>query len=303
LTTLSTSGVTTFDGTSPDGTPNAMIGDVAPPLGVKSWNNVGWKLGLDYRATDDVLLYGYWARGFKSGGFTGRIGIPQDIGPYDPEKVDTFELGFKADFLNRRLRTNVAAFYTNYRDMQLAQIYFLGSGTDLVQGNTILNAASSRIKGVEAEVTAAPVDGLTLNASVAYLSAKYHDFNFTEPNGTITSLKGQRLQNAPKWTASAGFNYEFPIGSMKGRIGAAYNYTSEKLLTSIKDVPRARVQPQHLVNANADLMINDNITIGVYGTNLFDQRYINSVFDSPGTLGLVNYAPPRQYGISAKVTF
>jgi iron complex outermembrane receptor protein len=303
LTTLSTSGVTTFDGTSPDGTPNAMIGDVAPPLGVKSWNNVGWKLGLDYRATDDVLLYGYWARGFKSGGFTGRIGIPQDIGPYDPEKVDTFELGFKADFLNRRLRTNVAAFYTNYRDMQLAQIYFLGSGTDLVQGNTILNAASSRIKGVEAEVTAAPVDGLTLNASVAYLSAKYHDFNFTEPNGTITSLKGQRLQNAPKWTASAGFNYEFPIGSMKGRIGAAYNYTSEKLLTSIKDVPRARVQPQHLVNANADLMINDNITIGVYGTNLFDERYINSVFDSPGTLGLVNYAPPRQYGISAKVTF
>ena len=303
LTSLSPAGVTTFDGTAPDGTPNTVISNVAPPLGQQSWDNVGWKIGVDYHATDDVLLYGYWARGFKSGGFTGRIGIPQDLGPYDPEHVDTFEVGFKADFLNRHLRTNVAAFYTNYRDMQLAQIYFLGTGADIVQGNTILNAASSRIKGFEAEITAVPFAGLTLNASVAYLSAKYHDFDFTEGNGTITSLKGQRLQNAPKWTTSTGFTWEFPVGGMKGRIGATYNYTSEKLLTSIKDVPRARVQPQHLVNANADLVINDMFTIGVWATNLFDERYINSVFDAPGTLGLVNYAPPRQYGLSATVRF
>jgi iron complex outermembrane recepter protein len=298
-TSLSATGVTTFDGVSPDGTPNIDLGTVAPPLGRKSWNNVGWKLGLDYKPNDDVLLYGYWARGFKSGGFTGRIGVPSDLGPYDPEEVDTFEIGLKADFLDNRLRTNIAAFYTNYRDMQLAQIYFIGT----VQGNTILNAASSRIKGIEAEITAAPIDGLTLTASLAYLSAKYKSFLFLEPNGSTTDLSGERLQNAPKWTGAIGFNYEFPIGGMEGRIGANYTFSSEKLLTSIKDVPRSRIQPQNLLNANFDVSISEMVTIGLWGTNLFDKRYINSVFDAPGTLGLVNYAPPRQFGVSAKLTF
>jgi iron complex outermembrane receptor protein len=304
LTSLAAGGVTTFDGTGPDGTPNIPLGTVAPPLGVKSWDNVGWKLGLDYKINPDALLYGYWARGFKSGGFTGRIGIAQDLGPYNPEHVDTFEAGFKGEFADKRIRTNLAGFWTNYRDIQLAQIYFVGSGASLVQGNTILNAASSRIRGFEAEVTLAPTRGLTINGSLAYLDAKYRKFDYVLPAGGTTSLKGQRMQNAPKWSASAGFNYEFPLaGDMDLRLGAIYSYTSEKLLTSILDVPRARVQPQHLVNANIDLKITPKLTVGLWGTNLLDNRYINSVFDAPGTLGLVNYAPPRQYGVSAKFEF
>ncbi len=298
-TSFAPGGVSTFDGTSPAGVPNTVIGTVAPPLGRKSWNNVGWKLGLDYKPADDMLLYGYWARGFKSGGFTGRIGVPSDLGPYDPEKVDTFEVGYKADYLDNRLRTNFAAFYTNYRNIQLAQIYFIGT----VQGNTILNAASSRIKGFEAEVIAVPVNGLTLTASIAHLSAKYKKFLFLEPSGAATDLSGQRLQNAPKWSGALGFNYEFPIGGMEGRLGANYTFASEKLLTSIKDVPRSRIQAQHLVNANVDVKVTDAITVGIWGTNIFDNRYINSVFDAPGTLGLVNYAPPRQFGVSSKFVF
>jgi iron complex outermembrane recepter protein len=298
-TSLSTTGVTTFDGVSPNGAPNIDLGTVAPPLGRKSWDNVGWKIGLDYKSSEDVLLYGYWARGFKSGGFTGRIGVPSDLGPYDPEKVDTYELGLKADYLDNRLRTNFAAFYTNYRDMQLAQIYFIGT----VQGNTILNAASSHIKGFEAEVTALPVEGLTLTGSLAYLSAKYNKFLFLEPNGTSTDLSGARLQNAPKWTGAFGFSYEFPLGNMEGRLGANFTFSSEKLLTSIKDVPRSRIQPQNLLNGNFDVKINEGITVGIWGTNILDKRYINSVFDAPGTLGLVNYAPPRQFGASAKMNF
>ena len=90
---------------------------------------------------------------------------------------------------------------------------------------------------------------------------------------------------------------------MTGRIGAQYNYTGEKLLTSIIDTPRARVQPQHIVNMNADLKIDEHLTFSVYATNLLDHRYINSVFDAPGTLGLVNYAPPRQFGGSASYKF
>jgi iron complex outermembrane receptor protein len=303
LTSLSTAGVTTFDGTAPNGTPNTFISDAAPPEGKKSWDNVGWKLGVDYKLTRDLMFYAYWARGFKSGGFTGRIGIPQDIGPYRPEHVDTFEMGMKSEWLDRHLQANLTGFYTNYRDMQLAQIYFVGSGTNLTQGNTILNVASSHIYGLEAEAIASPVRGLTLNASLAYLSAKYAHFPYTLPSGGILDLSGQRLQNAPKWTSSVSASYEFPVGNMSGRLFVQYNYTSDKLYSSIIDTPRATVQPTHIVNANADLKVNTHMTVGLWGTNLFDERYIASVFDVPGTLGLVNYAPPRQYGVSAKFEF
>lgn len=93
--------------------------------GRKGWDRVGWKLGADYAVTDSAMLYASWARGFKSGGFVGRVGIPQDLGPFGPEEVDTFEIGSKSDFLNDRLRLNISAFFTKYRDMQVAQIYFL----------------------------------------------------------------------------------------------------------------------------------------------------------------------------------
>lgn len=299
------SGATTFEGTEPDGTPNVPLGTVAPPEGVKSWGNVGWKLGLDYKPVEDILLYGYWARGFKSGGFTGRIAAAQDLGPYNPEHVDTFEAGIKADLLGRRLRMNLSGFYTDYRSMQLAVLGFRqdpNTGQQL-QTNGIINAASARLKGFEAELTAIPVDGLTLSGSLAYLSAKYSEFLFATPSGASIDLKGQRLQNAPKWTSTVSAAYEFPIGDMTGRANIQYNYQSEKLLSNIIDTPRARVQPQHIVNANFDLNITEQFKIGVYATNLFDNRYINAANDFAGLLGPVSYAPPRQYGISAGYKF
>ena len=303
-TSLAAGGFSTFDGTEPNGTPNISLGTVAPPRGTKSWDNVGWKIGLDYKVNDDTMLYGYWARGFKSGGYTGRIGIAQDLGPYDPEHVDTFEAGVKSEFLDRHVRLNLAGFYTNYRGMQLAQIYFVGSGASLVQGNTILNAASAHIKGFEAELTVAPAEGLTLNGSLAYLDATYNKFDFLLPSGGTLSQAGKRLQNAPKWAGTLGIAYERQVASdVKARFGANYSYTAEKLLTSILDVPRARVQPQHLVNANFDVMVGEHMTFGLWATNLFDNRYVNSVFDAPGTLGLTNYAPPRMFGASMKVEY
>lgn len=303
-TSIALGGTTTFDGTAPDGTANLSLGTVAPPLGVKSWNNVGWKIGLDYRIDDNTLLYGYWARGFKSGGFTGRIGIAQDLGPYKPEHVDTIEGGIKADLLDHHLRTNLAVFYTSYRDMQLAQIYFVGTGANLTQGNTILNAASSTIKGFELDVTAAPTRGLTLTGSLAYLDAKYKNFPFLQPSGAILDLAGQRLQNAPKWSATAGATYEFPVFGGNGRINAQYSYVSEKLETSIVNTARATIQPTHLVNGNLDWSpAGDHFTIGLWARNLFNKHYLASVFDAPGTLGLVNYASPREFGVSAKYNF
>ncbi|MEZ5736080.1 MAG: TonB-dependent receptor [Novosphingobium sp.] len=273
--------------------------------GKKSWNNVGWKIGLDYEFGTNQLAYASWARGFKSGGFTGRIGVPADGDtPYNPEKVDTFEVGLKADFLDRHLRTNLALFYTNYRDMQIAQIYF-DSATN-VQGNRILNAAKSEIKGFELEVQAVPVDGLTLRGSLAYLDTKYKDFLYFDPvAATFTQLRGLPLQNAPKWQAGFGANYTYHMNDGARIVAdASYSYTAKKFYTSIVDSPRSEVQPMHYIDATLTFYSKDDqFSVGLWGKNLADKRYISTVYDSPGYMGIVGYAPPRQYGVSVGFNF
>ncbi|WP_228726947.1 TonB-dependent receptor [Novosphingobium aureum] len=273
--------------------------------GSKSWDNVGWKLGADYQLAAGPLLYASWARGFKSGGFTARVGVPADGDtPFDPEEVDTFEVGFKADLLNRRLRTNFAMFYTNYRDMQVAQIYF-DSATN-TQGNRILNAGKSEIKGFEFEATAAPVDGMMLRGSVAYLDAKYKDFLYGDPvSGEIYDLEGYRLQNAPKWNATAGVNFVIPVGDGGELVSdASYSYTSAKYYTAILDTPRSRIQPTHLIDGSITYYPDGRAwSIGLWAKNLLDTRYMSTVYDSPGYGGIAGYGSPRQWGASASFNF
>jgi iron complex outermembrane recepter protein len=308
INSLAPSGVTTYEGTG-----NIPLGGVTPPRGTKSWNNVGWKFGLDYKALPGVLLYLSQARGFKSGGFTGRIGIASDLGPYNPEHVDTYEAGIKTDLFDRHLRLNLGGFYTNYRGLQIAQIYFVSDPvTGLpVQGNTILNAGSARIKGFEAEATALPIDHLTLTGSLAYLDAKYKKFVYTDPftvdaahpTGVPQDLKGNPLQNSPKWSATAGFTYDVPIGEDKLSFHMLYSYTASKYLSSINNSPRSLIQPTHLVDANIDLIMHNNWQIGLWGRNVLDKRYIQSVFDNFGYAGLVSYQNPREFGGTVKFQF
>jgi iron complex outermembrane receptor protein len=269
----------------------------------KSWDNIGAKVGLDWQAADDMLLYAYYSRGFKSGGFVGRIVFPSDIGPYNPEYVDTVEGGIKSDWLDKRLRVNLALFQNWYKDMQVANIYRTKDvqGND-VNGNSILNAASSVIRGFELEVTTVPVDGLTLNGSLAYLAAHYSDFPFVDPNTlAVTQLKGNRLQNAPKWSATLGFTYAFTAGPGTMQLGMQYKYVSGKFNSNVLNTPRSYIQPTNLVDANIDWSPdNERWTISFWGRNLFDKRYIDVSYDSPGYFALVGYAPPREYGVSFK---
>ncbi|MCW1383691.1 TonB-dependent receptor [Novosphingobium sp. KCTC 2891] len=267
--------------------------------GSQSWDNVGWKLGIDYKATPDTLLYASWARGFKSGGFVGRVARPQDLGPYDPEKVDTFEAGVKTDLLDRHLRFNLAGFYTNYRDMQVAQNYILPDGKTI--GTSIFNAAKAEIKGFELEATALPVEGLTLTGSLAYLDAKYKKFDFLDPTGVIIDLSGRALQNSPKWSASAGATYEVAVGSGKARANVLYTYTDTKLLQGLQGQPLVRIQPTHFLNANLGWSPEDGRwTLEVWARNLADKHYIEAVTNNAGLFNQVSYTSPREYGVTFK---
>ena len=301
---------TTANSISPDGGMAAFDDPLIPgslivASGKESWDNVGYKVGLDYAPSRDLLFYGYYARGFKSGGFTGRIAIAQDIGPFDPETLDTFEIGAKADLLDRRLRLNFAAFLNKYDDMQVVQNITYPSGANSA---SIANAGKAETKGFELEATAVPVDGLTFSGALAYLDAKYEEYDTLalDPvtGGLVPiSYAGNRLMNSPEWNAALGVNWEGRVGPGELNANAQYTYTSEKF-TSYTNLPIEEVGSIELVNASLHWSPdNSGLEFGVWVRNLFDEEYFNQKLNLAGIGTLASIGDPRTYGVDVKFSF
>jgi iron complex outermembrane receptor protein len=264
------------------------------------WTDWSAKVGLDYQVSDNTLAYGHISRGYKSGGFVGRITIPEDIGPYDPEIVETIELGMKSDLLDNKLRLNINVFKNDYQDLQLALIYFTKNSLGFdVNGNSILNAADATTQGIEVEFFAAPSADLRINGAVTFLEAEYDDFPYTNADGSVTNLAGYRLQNSPEITANFGFDYSWRTGNGEMTLSAIYKYNDEKFNTSLLNTPRSTIQETDLIDANIMWTPDsDDWSVNFWVKNLADERYVSSVFEAPGVLAIVNFLPPREYGIS-----
>lgn len=293
---LSPTGVATFYGGIP--LPGAFTAKKK-----RRWDNVGGKISLDYQWTNSIMNYAYVARGFKSGGFVGRLGIPSDIGPFGPEYVTTVETGLKADWLNHRLQTNVALFYNWFRNMQIDEIYFKNINGITVQGNSILNAAKAKTEGAELNVLAAPSAQLMLHGSIAYLYARYTSFKFPLPNGTYVNMTGRPLQNAPAITATGGFTYDVRLPRGHVAVSADDRYTGALYDTSVDDVAASRIQPTNYIDSNITWYprSSDKLSFSLWGRNIANRHYIASVYAAPGTLNLVNYAAPREFGFTVSV--
>ena len=263
--------------------------------GSKSWDEVGYKLGADFRVNDDVMLYGYYAHGFKSGGFTGRITFPEDIGPHDPEYVDTIELGLKSDLLDRRLRANLAAFFNKYDDMQIAQNITYPDGRNSAR---IINAAKAETKGFELELTALPIDNLTLSASIAYLDAEFKDF--VTPQGA--DLSGNKLQDSPEWQTVESISYTLPLAAGGLNFYLQHSYTDEKF-SYFDNLPLELVDSVNLFNATVRWKPqSERWSLGLYGRNLTDEEYFTQKLDF-GVFALAAVGPPREYGVDFTVNW
>jgi len=277
----------------------AFLGAV-PVVKDESWNNVGGKFGGEYDLNEDAMLYGYYARGFKSGGFVGRIVIPEDSGPFDEEYVDTIEIGIKTELMDRTLRFNVAAFFNQYDDMQLANIYFTEDQFgNTVNGNTILNAANAETSGLEMDLLWLPNDKLTINASLGLLDAEYKEFIY---GADAIDLSGEVLQNAPETTANIGFQYIAQTDNLEIKTSLQYKYVSKKWDGNIINSPRSEVQPTNLVDLNINISApGSNWSLGLWAMNLMDERYISNSFVAAGVVGLIDYQDPRTLGITLRL--
>ncbi len=136
------------------------------------------KFGFQFQATDDVMLYTSWSKGFKSGGWTTRLSQPILSGTqaeFKPEFAKTTELGAKSELFDHHLLVNAAVFYTDYTDIQL----------QVQQGPSPVtqNAGDAKLKGVELETQAVLGNGLSLNFSGGYIDAYY---TFINPDTLIS---------------------------------------------------------------------------------------------------------------------
>lgn len=271
-----------------------------------NFDNVSFKAGLKYQLTDDALVYGSYSEGFKSGGFNGRVSDGQ-LDPYDEETLASFEVGLKSQWLQNRLRTNIALFYTDYEDLQVSSFEASADGATFIPVFT--NAGAATIKGAEFELTALLTDRLTMTTNVGYLDAGYDEF-FAQPDpvtGEVIDVSDQReLVNSPKWDTFLGLSYAIPLtGGSEVTLLGNWAYRSKTYL----EVNSSENLAQGGYSL-FDLTVVWNSAGGHWrviagGKNLTDKEYRTHAFDLSAFPGveLGYYNPPRTYNISASYIF
>jgi iron complex outermembrane receptor protein len=295
-----------------------------------------WLISLDYKPIDNVMVYAKWARGYRTGGVypTAPVGLET----FNPEKVDTFEIGAKTGWSGPVPGSfNVAAFYNNFRNQQL-QVGFQSEAAPPTAA--LVNAGKSRIYGIEADLHVRPFAGFRIDANYAYLNTRVqriqdilncygvdctngYDGNALnyKPVGGISV--GDPLLLAPKHKVAVTGTYTLPLSKDIGRIdlGATYTYQSSQLsnysdrgicwISQLGDTPNcssnfARVPGYGLLNLNVNWTSvgGKPLDLAFFMTNVTKKKYY-SYF--AGTLGYgfetSTVGAPQMYGVSAKVHF
>jgi iron complex outermembrane receptor protein len=237
--------------------------------GSETWDFFTPKLGVQWHPNANLLAYGHWTRGVRSGGYNVRnASFVFAPGPYDPEVQDAFEVGFKSDWLDRRLRVNGAAFHNSIDDIQRDV-----NMTDPVVGvvQVTRNTANATIQGFELEVAGAPTDELLLYANVGYLDGRYDEVFFDLDGGGIgDSDLGLGIPRLSKWSYAVGASYTRPLpGDFVFGLRVDYGYRSRAPYT---DSNTAFLSPIEDLSASATVTLpGGHWSVSLYGRNLLDK--------------------------------
>lgn len=248
-----------------------------PGVNRKSFSDFSPKVGLQLHPNDDVMLYGSWSRGYKTGGWTTRLTNPQGaVAPdFNEEKASTWEVGVKSTLLDRTLQLNAAAFSTDYKDIQL--------NIQIGTSPTIANAGDARIRGFELEAIAAPVRGLTINGSLGYIDATYTRVSAAAAavggpspfqSGTVV---GAPLPKTPEWKINLSPRYETRIGNGGSLVLLGDWSHATRVWNDTAGTFLLQRAPIDLVNASiAYQEPGGHWTLTLGATNLTDTRYLTS---------------------------
>lgn len=291
--------------------PNATCVNTAK-LHYTSWD---YTAGLEYSVRENMMTYVRVAKGFQAGGINQRSSTGVPFQQYKPETATNYELGMKADFFDRRARVNLAVFQTDIKDKQKSVPQsFLVNNTPVTVVAT-LNAATVRIRGVEAELTLVPFENARISGQVGYIDPKYKKFVAAGPGGPGTlDLSDTKFQNVPNWTWGISPSYKIPTAWGEVRAQLDYFWQSSAELQPLLSYPletefpgaRAAQSSYGLLNGRIAAVIERaDLEIAIWGKNLTDKRYFTDGTNLSNSLGFAvgTVGAPRTYGIQLTKSF
>ena len=290
--------------------PSPLFGGKGVALGGPSTNFSGKRTftkftpraSVSFKPTPDHNLYASYSQGFKGGGFDPR-GVGTNSPDLDgngtinqldvarflsfaPEKVDSYELGYKASLLDNRLNVALAGFLADYTDVQIpGSVACVSGGVPTFCGVTS-NAGKARFKGFEAEVSGrvgndilAQGDALRFSGAVGYIDAQYKKYIANIASKPTDVAAFRKVQNTPKWTANQSLTYSTPLGSGSLDLSEALSYRSK---TNQFEVPNPFLDQKSYALLDASIVYHgegDHWSLGVYGKNLTDKQYKTSGYN------------------------
>ena len=284
--------------------PNCLLAGIYGITGSFRGDRWDYRGVVNYRFSDALMAYASISTGFKGGGVNPRPFVADQRLPFAPETLTTYEVGFKADLADRRVRLNGAAFLNKYDDIVLSKL----TCPESVLPSPCLrpdNIGSANVKGFELEASIYPTQGLSLDGSISYLHFKY-----TSPaSGGVLVGTGIPADGITPYTPTlaysigAQYDYETDVGTFSARFDG--NYQS-KLYTAAENTIWSKIPGYFLGNAHISWASkDDNWKITAEVKNLFDKYYWLSVSDASSSLGIVSGVPglPRTWSLALERKF
>lgn len=279
-----------------------------------SWSKFNPSFTAKYQWTDTFNTYFTVANGYRSGGFNARASTVDSFRtPFNEEQVTSYELGWKSDFLDHRLRVNGALFYLDYDDRQVTQLVAGAGGASSV----VVNAGKSTAQGLELEISAALSEGLSMQLSYGYTEIKFKDFvtSLADPVTGFTIAENVDLSsdprattfepvNSPKNMGSLAFDYEFPAqswGTLSARLAATYSdgYVNNPILNLYDSTEHYTLVDGRISLSRIPLFGDDHqLQVSLWGKNLTNQK-VRMVGVDFGSLGFASnsYLELASYGL------
>jgi iron complex outermembrane receptor protein len=273
----------------------------------RSFHNFSAEGSIKYQWTPDAMTYFRVAQAYRAGGISARDVTFAPNG-YEPEKLISYELGLKADFLDRHVRLNADVYHSKYKNLQVVQSFTRPACTSSSICSTTVNAGAARYNGVEAELTAVPTRGLEIAGHIGYIDPKYKSFIINQNVGDIADAPGTVFAYMSKLTAGASAQYAFEPtawGELSARV--AWNYHSKRYFgnqilptnftEALKDPGFHEVSAQIVL---ADIPMSGfpgKLTASVYGANLLGKHEVLQAIDI-SQYGIRAWGPGRTFGVS-----
>lgn len=299
-----------------------------------SFSKLTYNFSLDYKISNDLLVYLATRKGYRAGGFFNAPRAPIEFLPFQPELLTDYELGLKASYELGGMsgRTNIALYTGDFKGAQRNTstqelVVDPTTGREIfITRSVILNVQSARVRGFEIDQMLRPFELLELNASYAFSDAEYKEFTVVNPNGVVQDFTASPFAGAPRHTVSGSARLQVPLDESLGRffVQVSGSYVSSSVTadgtpsfnpTNVIDVdgtPPLSVRRNAIIGGYGTLdarldwegVAGTGLDLGVWVRNLTNEHtYPGGQYVQQLGFSVKNPGAPRTVGVQARYTF